>query len=393
MKIAFYSTMGGMPWGGSEVLWSGAAEALLAEGHQVDVCFRKWPTLAEPLARLQEAGARLSLRGKKKIGRKLRRLLEKTSWSSAICGFHGKSWLTYAQPDFVLISAGYHIDDISVGDICRERGIPYGILVQSAGHHDWIHAGEYETVRRIYSHAERLFFVSDQNRQTMEMNLGLDLSHAEIVDNPFNLPEGSKASWAEPVNQRGEETWRLACVGRLHFASKAQDVLLQVLRQEKWRRRPLEVVCWGSDNGSLGPMQDLIEQFGLQEKIRYGGFASDIKQLWSDHHGLILPSRFEGNPLALIEAMMCGRVPIVTNIGRVDELVDDNLTGFIAGAATADLVDEALERAWQRRTSWESMGKLAAETIRQRHGMDPTGDFARRLLEKPASSAPQRAAA
>jgi hypothetical protein len=41
MRIAFYSTMGGMPWGGSEELWSRAAKVLLARGHQVCVNYKR----------------------------------------------------------------------------------------------------------------------------------------------------------------------------------------------------------------------------------------------------------------------------------------------------------------------------------------------------------------
>ena len=79
--------------------------------------------------------------------------------------------------------------------------------------------------------------------------------------------------------------------------------------------------------------------------------------------------------------MLCGRMAVVTNVGRAAELVDDNASGFIAPAATAELVDEALERAWQRRHEWQAMGQRAAIAIRQRHSLRPAEDFADRILE------------
>jgi glycosyltransferase involved in cell wall biosynthesis len=82
----------------------------------------------------------------------------------------------------------------------------------------------------------------------------------------------------------------------------------------------------------------------------------------------------------MIEAMLCGRMPIVTDVGRVTELVDDNRSGFIAPAATASLIDEAMERAWQRRHEWQAMGALAAADIRQRHSLRPGEDFAEAIL-------------
>ena len=84
--------------------------------------------------------------------------------------------------------------------------------------------------------------------------------------------------------------------------------------------------------------------------------------------------------MALTEAMLCGRMPIVTNVGRAAELVDDNENGFIAQAATFELLDDAMERAWQRRHEWQAMGVRAAQTIRQRHSLQPAEDFATSLL-------------
>jgi glycosyltransferase involved in cell wall biosynthesis len=84
--------------------------------------------------------------------------------------------------------------------------------------------------------------------------------------------------------------------------------------------------------------------------------------------------------MSLIESMICGRVPITTKVGRAAELIDDNHSGFLAPAATAELLDEVLERAWQRRHDWQHMGRLAASAIRQRHSLRPAEDFAERLL-------------
>jgi glycosyltransferase involved in cell wall biosynthesis len=172
----------------------------------------------------------------------------------------------------------------------------------------------------------------------------------------------------------------LACVARIHFLSKSQDLIVRVLRQPKWRARPLTVTLYGSDDGSAAQLQQLIDLYGLREQITYAGFADDIEKLWSNHHGLLLPSRLEGNAMSLIESMICGRVPITTKVGRAAELIDDNHSGFLAPAATAELLDEVLERAWQRRHDWQHMGRLAASAIRQRHSLRPAEDFAERLL-------------
>ena len=77
---------------------------------------------------------------------------------------------------------------------------------------------------------------------------------------------------------------------------------------------------------------------------------------------------------------MCGRMAITTRVGRAAELIDDNESGFIAPAATVELLDDALERAWSRRKKWRAIGQRAAQVIRARHSLRPAEDFADRIL-------------
>jgi hypothetical protein len=57
----------------------------------------------------------------------------------------------------------------------------------------------------------------------------------------------------------------------------------------------------------------------------------------------------------------------------------------VAGAATADEVDAALERAWVRRHEWEAIGRRAAERVARDVPADPCVAFADRLEQLHAS--------
>lgn len=371
MRIAFFSTMGGLPWGGSEELWSRTARILAEQGHEVAFNCLKWRTVAALLERLIESGATPHFRSRLRIGRSLRRVLEELR----LVRLRHIGWLRKTKPDLVVVSFALHTDDPQIASTCRMLGIRYAIVLQAADASSWIAPRSLDNFRTAYAHAEQCFFVSAENRATVEANLAIDLSRAEIVDNPFTVHPDAAPAWPST-----DPFWKLACVGRINFAAKSQDLLLRVLRLAKWRARPLKVSLWGTDHGNLDQVRRLIDLYGLQEQVAYAGFAPDIEALWSQHHGLVLPSRYEGNPLAMIEAMLCGRIPIVTNVGRAAELVDDNMSGFVSPAATVELVDEALERAWQRRYDWQTMGQRSARAIRQRHSLRPAEDFAERLL-------------
>ena len=79
--------------------------------------------------------------------------------------------------------------------------------------------------------------------------------------------------------------------------------------------------------------------------------------IWKENHILVLPSRYEGLPLVLVEAMWCGRPAVVTDVGGNAELCRDRQTGFVAQSATLASVAEAMERAWEARSDLEADGQ------------------------------------
>jgi glycosyltransferase involved in cell wall biosynthesis len=371
MRIAFFSTMAGLPWGGSEELWCRTANELLERGHEVHFNSIEWPAIASPLRRLIEHGAHPHFRSRKRLGRTLSQALQKLR----ITRVRYLTWLRKCRPEFVFISFSCHTDDPQIATTCRLLNIPYAILVQAAGPHSWMDLRLLEDYRAAYTEAKKCFFVSSENKQLIESNLALDLPRSEIVDNPFTVRMDAAPTWPAAAPH-----WKLACVARVHYLTKSQDLLLRVMRMPKWRARPLQVTLWGHDNGNLNQFRRSLDIYGLHRQLAYGGVSQNIEQLWSEHHGLLLPSRCEGNALSLVEAMMCGRMPITTNVGRAAELIDDNESGFIAPAATAELLDQVLERAWHRRDDWRAIGQRAAHAIRSRHSLHPARDLADRVL-------------
>ncbi|MEM8505229.1 MAG: glycosyltransferase, partial [Cyanobacteria bacterium P01_D01_bin.1] len=267
---------------------------------------------------------------------------------------------------------------VSIANACLRYGIPFATLLHCASTYDWITIHNLETYRNAYTRSDCSFFVSEANHIIMERLLAAKILQAQTVHNPLKGPldveTASPLPWSEP-----DPVWQLACVGRIHFRSKGQDLILQVLRQTQWRDRPIKIVFWGKDQGNQRQLEDLADWYGIRDKIQFGGYVQSPTDIWAQSHGLLLPSRFEGMPMVTAEAMLCGRIAIVTACGRNSEWVDDGETGFLAAAPTVDDLDTAMERAWQRRQGWQAMGALAAERLQQRYSGDPVGEFVTEL--------------
>ena len=372
MKLGFYSCMSGMPWGGSEALWWRTARLLQNAGHDVAVNYKWWPEAASQLIEIQEAGGTVWFRNQPKSyletkTENLKKLFSKNG--------HQPSWLQTTRPDVVLITLGYHPDRLPIADECLRLKIPYAVNIQSASTFYFIHSDNLEKYRRWYRGATKVFFVSGENELKLKNNLAIKLDNSEIIANPFNVPHHASPAW--PTE---DGLFKLAVVGRFHFQSKGQDLVVDAMKQEKWKRRPIRITFYGHDQGQLQQLKDLIKLHQLEEQLLIGGFVENVEEIWENNHGLLLPSRYEGAPLVVIEAMLCSRMVVATNTGRNRELIDDEATGFIAEGPTVNLVDDALERAFAARERWKQMGELAGKQIRERYPADPIAEFANRLL-------------
>ena len=105
----------------------------------------------------------------------------------------------------------------------------------------------------------------------------------------------------------------------------------------------------------------LAQHYAIANRVEFCGHVNDIRSIWQLNHLPALPSRGEGTPLALVEAMLCGRPAVVTDVGGNAEWIDDGQTGFVAEAATTRSFGRALERAWLVNAEWQKMGNKGRE--------------------------------
>jgi len=336
-------------------------------GHSVGVSVCYWPEKIAALERLRGTGCSVHQRKWNPIiDPLLRRLIQDhETWKA-------KRWLSRVAPDFVVLSTGAFAPDSSWCDACRQLRIPYAIIAQAVSESLWPRDEHIRCIREAFDSASGLFFVSNGNVRLVERMLGCSLPKARVVRNPFNVNYDVRCPFPE-----ANGSWLLACVARLDPAAKGQDLLLEVLRQEKWRRRNIKVSFYGKGHNAVS-VREMASVYGL-ENVAFCGHVEDIERLWRNHHLLVLPSRFEGLPLALVEAMLCARPAVVTDVAGNAEILEDGKTGFIAEAPTVLHLDEAMERAWGARESWQNMGVEAARRIRQLVPANPAAVFAEEI--------------
>ena len=382
MNFSFISS--NRTWGGSEELWSATAAVLAEQGHAVTV-FKSHVDEAEPrIRRLRELSADIrDLTRIAKLPTKVFLGVQLLSYPlsylhESIALRLGKA--TARKPDLAIVSQGGNHDGELMANACRRKGLPYVLICQKATDLYWPPDGRIANIRSLYKDARAIYFVAEHNLRLTEEQLGMSLPHAQVVRNPFLVPWEPRHDWPDTG-----DAIRLACIGRLYPKEKGQDILLRVLARDRWRARPLSITFYGNGLQRQG-LEQMARHLGLTS-VTFAGFVRDVAAVWNDHHGLVLPSRCEGLPLVLVEAMLSGRVPIVTDVAGSGEVVENDVTGFLAAAATEDALDEAMERAWQRRAEWRSIGNVAAQRIRTLVPRDPAAELAAMLLDVAARPA------
>ncbi len=380
MNVVFVS--GNRTWGGSEELWSSTAAVLASQGHRVTV-FKSGVDRSERIRRLRALSCRIrDLARFPLMPRRLFTLVRSLSSGAAYGHEVVRLLIGLAlshRPDLVVVSQGGNHDGYFLAEVCRRLRLPYAIVSHKASELYWPADWQQKTIAAVYRAARACFFVSEHSRRLTEEQLGFPLPRAAVVRNPFLVSWEPRTDWPDDRSEL-----RLACVGRLHPKEKGQDLLLRVLARRRWRERPLSVTFYG-DGLQRTSLERMAHNLGLA-KVTFAGFVSDVAAIWSVQHGLVLPSRCEGMPLVLVEAMLSGRVPIVTDVGGNAEVVDDGITGYLAAAPTEDALDEAMERAWSERHRWREVGAAAAARIRTLIPREPESCFATRLVELASSA-------
>lgn len=116
---------------------------------------------------------------------------------------------------------------------------------------------------------------------------------------------------------------RVVSVGRLD-AVKAHDVLLRALA----RVPGVELTVLG-EGGRRPALEQLAAELGLGSRVRLPGWSESVAAELGAYDVLALPSRSEGWPLAVVEAMLAGLAVVATPVGSVAEVVEHGRTGLL----------------------------------------------------------------
>ncbi|MEP7145704.1 MAG: glycosyltransferase family 4 protein [bacterium] len=370
-KIAFVST-NKSSWGGSEYLWYYTSFKFSGAGHKVIASIPRWKEIPESIKQLESNGIEVKYHTDSSSHKKLFNRFVPSSLQIDHSN-DGFKFLREFNPDIVVINQGGNTGGIDLMEYCINNSLRFITIAQAANEAKWPTDNLNKRLSAAFPKAEMNYFVSEANIKLTELQIGQKISNSKVIFNPFNVGYDNKIEYPSE-----NENYFIANVARHEVYAKGQDILFQVLNEKKWRERNLTVNLYGKGEHTYS-INKLKNYFEL-DKVNIAGHI-EPENIWKKNHALILTSRYEGLPLALVEAMLCGRTAVVTDVSGNPEVVTDNENGFLAKAPKPQFVDEALERAWERRTEWRQIGIKAKEHIRSIIPKDPVDHFYKELLK------------
>jgi len=130
------------------------------------------------------------------------------------------------------------------------------------------------------------------------------------------------------------------CVARLR-AVKQHALLLEAFCRVAAENPRAHLVCVGE--GDLLP--SLIEEarkLRLEKQVHFIGIRADVPDVLAASDVFVLPSAWEGNPLAVMEAMAAGLPVVATTVGGLPELVENGKQGLLIPARDKGALTAAL---------------------------------------------------
>ena len=205
----------------------------------------------------------------------------------------------------------------------------------------------------------RVIAVSEGVRRELVETWGLAETAVTVCPNAIALPQ------AEDCSVRPHEVPTIGFLGRLDRC-KGVDLLLEALASLKAKGLRFRLVV-----GGTGPEEAELkarsEREGQAEDIRWLGWVSDKQSFFSQVDAVVLPSREEGLPVALLEAMSFARAVVVSDCPGMKGVVEGASCGLVVPRGDAVALAGALERLLGNDAERERFASAGRAAIAERH--------------------------
>jgi len=216
----------------------------------------------------------------------------------------------------------------------------------------------------------QVLIASSTRTQEDAIREGVAPQRIEVIFNairPFEIRDGERFAARQKLGLRPNDFFLLA-VGRLVYEKGHEFLVRAMPAVVQAHPNILAGIC------GAGPLFDdlqaQISALALDEKVRLLGQWEDVRELLAAADAFVLPSRWEGLPMALLEAMMAGLPVVAARVQGVDEVIENGAQGLLVPLENPEELSKAILQLLRYPDQCRKMGIAASARIMQGYTTD-----------------------
>jgi len=332
------------------MLATGAARA----GFDVDVLINEEASSDALAATLTSYGLRVH-RG---------RLYHRTHAEREQCAAIG-NMLRHCFPQVVHVACGVPWSCLAARELIVETGTPLLFTEQYVAPGFRIEPDIHERVTNLYLRAARVVCVCEENKLLLRNHYRLPAGDAIVIPNAVCVPD------TRPVRslRRTQDTLRVVTAARL-VHQKGIDTLIAAAALLPFELQVRFRLTIFGDGPLLQDLKALACTLGISSQVEFRGWCKEAAGLMGTFDLFVLPSRSEGQPFALLEAMAAGVPVIASAVSGNPEALAQGRCGILVAPDDPETLAQAIVQVDNNPASAEAMAQLAFWHIRQQHHVD-----------------------
>lgn len=222
--------------------------------------------------------------------------------------------------------------------------------------------------------ATLVFVSSESDAGEFVRRYGIDPGKIRIVPNPIDTEQ-----FTPPAIGPKKEKDLFAFTGRF-----SQEKNLPLLMEACNAVPESRLLIIGS-----GPLESELRAKAPAGRVEFAGMVPnrELPGRLRTASAFILPSKYEGTPKALLEAMACGLPVIGTDVPGIRDIIKDRENGLLCGES-ADSIARAMRRLMEDPELGIRLGKTAREYVVNRHSQKKVAELEASIL-KPLLESPR----
>jgi glycosyltransferase involved in cell wall biosynthesis len=273
--------------------------------------------------------------------------------------------------DLLVINGMFYPPNLAVAAAATRARIPYLVCPHGPYHPEFLKSGRWRKLpygilceRPLLNAASAIQVLADTQKE-MISNYSVR-TQVLVVPNGFDggaIPKELDELADQQANKK--ESLRLLYLGRLDMHTKGLDLLLRAIAAGLSQRKlpptvSLELV--GQDGGDQRRLELLASRLGISQNVRFRARIPERFRwkILSSCDLLVLPSRWDGFGLTVLEAIVAAKPVLVSEEAGISSYVNQAECGYVVQPDTHSIV-LGLMRAFNTRREWHSMGRRGRE--------------------------------